>query len=196
MISLNKAVAKTKDSNIVENIVNQIVSSFITGVTKCVTQKIIQALSFEQDSQKAIELINHSFNHIDGKHLIVIKFIYLEKLEKNNGINFDLLKENLNYATFDEYVKTIDDQEQLQELKKIQEIENLAENDQQSLEYIYLISRAIDRPIEIFINDSLHYTVGADLFGNDAIQIEKILTFQGSKWRNLTSNLFHTFYQF
>ena len=96
--------------------------------------------------------------------------------------------------SFDQYIQTIHDQEQVNELQKIKEFENFVEIDKQNLEYISLISRAIERPIEIFIHSDLYYTVGSEFLGNgDAIQIEKVLTFQGPKWKKLKSNSFKVF---
>ena len=96
--------------------------------------------------------------------------------------------------TFDQYIQTIHDQEQVSELQKIKEFENFVEIDKQNLEYISLISRAIERPIEIFIHSDLYYTVGSEFLSNgDAIQIEKVLTFQGPKWKKLKSNSFKVF---
>ena len=93
--------------------------------------------------------------------------------------------------TFDQYIQTIHDQEQVNELQKIKEFENFVEIDKQNLEYISLISRAIERPIKIFIHSDLYYTVGSEFLSNgNAIQIEKVLTFQGPKWKKLKSNSF------
>ena len=93
---------------------------------------------------------------------------------------------------FDKYIKTIDCDEQVRDLEKIKEIEKLEEADKQSFEHISLISRALRRPIEIFINRSLYYTFGSNFFQGiaQAVQIEKILTLERPKWKKLTGNLY------
>ena len=91
------------------------------------------------------------------------------------------------YVSFDKYIQSITDAERLKDLEKIKEIENLEEDDKQSFEHIYLISRTLKRPIEIFINDNLHYTIGLDFQGiSKAIQVEKLIQFGRPKWKKLT----------
>ena len=77
------------------------------------------------------------------------------------------------------------------EIENVEEIkiENLEESDKQSFEHISLISRALKRPIEIFINDNLHYTIGLDFQGvSKAIQVEKLITPERPQWKKLTGN--------
>ena len=66
LISLDKAVTETNTSNIIKETIDQITSKFISIFTKIVTEKIIQGLTFEKNSQQAIELISYSNSLIDG----------------------------------------------------------------------------------------------------------------------------------
>ena len=91
--------------------------------------------------------------------------------------------------SIDEYITTIGNPDQVQELLKIKQISDQVDPSHHSLEHICLISSILKRPIEIFIQNSLHYVIGSE-YSNDAkdnvIQIEKILSSKDPKWRKLT----------
>ena len=67
MISLDKAIIHVNNSNIIKDVIDQMTVKFTTVFTKLVTEKIIKALSLEEDSQQTIDLIYHSHSFIDGE---------------------------------------------------------------------------------------------------------------------------------
>ena len=66
LISLDTAVTNTNNSQSIKNMILKMNVKFLTVFTKLVTEKIVKALSFEDDNQQATDLIHHSHCFIDG----------------------------------------------------------------------------------------------------------------------------------
>lgn len=59
---------------------------------------------------------------------------------------------------------------------------------QYTYNYAYLISRALERPFEVFLNDSLSFCVGFEfIFNSNAIQVEMIPNETDISWSYIDS---------
>lgn len=103
----------------------------------------------------------------------------------------NIASKDSSFMDFDDYITAVKKHNIEVDKEKIKNIESMEDKEKQSYAHISLISRTLQKPIEIFVNNQLMLTIGSELESiSGAIQLQKSINNGKTYWNLITSKIF------